>query len=208
MAYRFAGFRTFRTNSELPRSEETEQWWKNYVFQLKVDGVAFRLIPDPDQVLNATKFKLTQLHSRLWCLSNFKELMFLEDLEDSLLKASKAQGQLNPSLRKGNIEMRVGMGESMIIGSYPEHPGEPDCTYYLRTGLCRYGITCRFNHPPNRNLNFGMFGAWGWQEAMTWMKGGYPERVGLPDCQDCCNSGGKVTKYCSSMGGSHKCAGA
>ncbi|KAJ8420623.1 hypothetical protein Cgig2_027793 [Carnegiea gigantea] len=31
---------------------------------------------------------------------------------------------------------------------YPKLPGEPDCGYYLRTGLCGYGSNCRFNHPP------------------------------------------------------------
>lgn len=30
---------------------------------------------------------------------------------------------------------------------YPDRPGEPDCIYYLRTGLCGYGSNCRFNHP-------------------------------------------------------------
>lgn len=40
----------------------------------------------------------------------------------------------------------------MEAGHYPERPGEPDCTYYLRTGLCRFGMTCKFNHPPNRKL--------------------------------------------------------
>lgn len=35
---------------------------------------------------------------------------------------------------------------------YPHRPGEPDCSYYIRTGLCRFGATCRFNHPPNANL--------------------------------------------------------
>ena len=30
---------------------------------------------------------------------------------------------------------------------YPDRPGEPDCMYYLRTGLCGYGSKCKFNHP-------------------------------------------------------------
>ncbi|KAL8151017.1 hypothetical protein V2J09_020825 [Rumex salicifolius] len=30
---------------------------------------------------------------------------------------------------------------------YPDRPGEPDCIYYMRTGLCGYGSMCRFNHP-------------------------------------------------------------
>lgn len=37
-------------------------------------------------------------------------------------------------------------------GPYPERPGEPDCVYYMRTGLCGFGMTCRYNHPPNRKL--------------------------------------------------------
>lgn len=37
-----------------------------------------------------------------------------------------------------------GMAQSNL---YPDRPGEPDCIYYLRTGLCGYGSNCRFNHP-------------------------------------------------------------
>ena len=33
------------------------------------------------------------------------------------------------------------------LASYPDRPGERDCSYYLRTGLCGYGSNCRFNHP-------------------------------------------------------------
>lgn len=42
--------------------------------------------------------------------------------------------------------------EAIESGPYPERPEEPDCAYYIRTGLCRFGMTCRFNHPPNRML--------------------------------------------------------
>ncbi|PKA57474.1 Zinc finger CCCH domain-containing protein ZFN-like [Apostasia shenzhenica] len=68
-------------------------------------------------------------------------------------------------------KMNLGAGERMDSGLYPERPGEPDCAYYLRTGLCRFGMTCKFNHPPNRNL------------ALARMNGGYPERGGQPECQ-------------------------
>lgn len=34
--------------------------------------------------------------------------------------------------------------------SYPERLSEPDCIYYLRTGVCGYGSRCRFHHPRNR----------------------------------------------------------
>jgi len=44
-------------------------------------------------------------------------------------------------------------------GQFPERLGEPDCVYYMRTGLCGFGQTCRFNHPPNRKMvrNFTPF---------------------------------------------------
>ncbi|CAM0884340.1 unnamed protein product [Alopecurus aequalis] len=70
-------------------------------------------------------------------------------------------------------QMTMGSGTTMQPGPYPERSGEPDCTYYLRTGLCRFGMSCRFNHPPDRNMAI----------ASARMKGEYPERVGQPECQ-------------------------
>ncbi|CAA0821265.1 Zinc finger CCCH domain-containing protein 33 [Striga hermonthica] len=63
--------------------------------------------------------------------------------------------------------------EQMESGPYPVREGEPDCSYYIRTGLCRFGTTCRFNHPPNRKLAI----------ATARVKGEYPERIGQPECQ-------------------------
>lgn len=61
----------------------------------------------------------------------------------------------------------------MESGPYPERLNEPDCAYYIRTGLCRFGMTCRYNHPPNQRLAV----------AAARIKGGYPERLGQPECQ-------------------------
>ncbi|XP_038682566.1 zinc finger CCCH domain-containing protein 32-like isoform X1 [Tripterygium wilfordii] len=33
---------------------------------------------------------------------------------------------------------------------FPERPGEPECQYYLRTGDCKFGSSCRFHHPRDR----------------------------------------------------------
>eukprot|EP00930_Biecheleria_cincta_P019858 TRINITY_DN15063_c0_g1_i1.p1 TRINITY_DN15063_c0_g1~~TRINITY_DN15063_c0_g1_i1.p1 ORF type:complete len:434 (-),score=115.48 TRINITY_DN15063_c0_g1_i1:51-1352(-) len=30
---------------------------------------------------------------------------------------------------------------------YPLRPGQPDCAFYVRTTVCKFGATCRFNHP-------------------------------------------------------------
>ncbi len=29
----------------------------------------------------------------------------------------------------------------------PQRPGEKECTFFLRTGRCQYGMRCRFHHP-------------------------------------------------------------
>ncbi|PQQ09395.1 zinc finger CCCH domain-containing protein ZFN-like isoform X3 [Prunus yedoensis var. nudiflora] len=81
---------------------------------------------------------------------------------------------LSPSLTQDAMwPMNLRSSETLDPGSYPERTGEPDCSYYIRTGLCRFGATCRFNHPPNRKLAI----------ATARMKGEFPERIGQPECQ-------------------------
>ncbi|EFJ05693.1 hypothetical protein SELMODRAFT_45667, partial [Selaginella moellendorffii] len=74
-------------------------------------------------------------------------------------------------------------------GPYPERPGEQDCVYYMRTGLCAFGMSCKFNHPPNRKL----------AAAIARGKGEYPERPGQPECQYFLKTGtckfGSTCKY-------------
>ncbi|KAG4203271.1 hypothetical protein ERO13_A05G391200v2 [Gossypium hirsutum] len=70
-------------------------------------------------------------------------------------------------------QINLRSSETMESGPYPERPGEPDCSYYIRTGLCRFGAICCFNHPPNRKLAI----------TTARMKGEFPERVGQPECQ-------------------------
>lgn len=47
---------------------------------------------------------------------------------------------------------RLGLagGEEAAGEGLPERPGEANCVYYLRTGACGYGETCRYNHPRDR----------------------------------------------------------
>ncbi|GJN13264.1 hypothetical protein PR202_ga31616 [Eleusine coracana subsp. coracana] len=33
---------------------------------------------------------------------------------------------------------------------YPQRPGEPDCSYYVKFGTCRFGTKCKFNHPARK----------------------------------------------------------
>lgn len=32
---------------------------------------------------------------------------------------------------------------------FPERLGEPACQYYLKTGDCKFGSSCRYHHPPD-----------------------------------------------------------
>lgn len=35
----------------------------------------------------------------------------------------------------------------------PIRPGEVDCPFYLKTGSCKYGATCRYNHPERNAID-------------------------------------------------------
>lgn len=56
---------------------------------------------------------------------------------------------------------------------YPQRPGEQDCRDYLRTGRCKYGESCKYNHPPGVQSGGGMKAP----------DGGFPIRPNEPACQ-------------------------
>lgn len=43
--------------------------------------------------------------------------------------------------------MKVNEDNMEQSSPYPDRPGERDCQFFLRTGQCGYGNTCRYNHP-------------------------------------------------------------
>lgn len=40
--------------------------------------------------------------------------------------------------------------QQMPIDEYPERPGQPECSYFLKTGDCKYKSNCRYHHPKAR----------------------------------------------------------
>ena len=52
--------------------------------------------------------------------------------------------------------------------SFPSRPGEPVCDFFSKTGHCRFGEGCRFDHPP--------------QYAVQLNSAGLPLRPGEPAC--------------------------
>uniref|UniRef100_A0A2P2MNB8 Tic22-like family protein n=1 Tax=Rhizophora mucronata TaxID=61149 RepID=A0A2P2MNB8_RHIMU len=94
----------------------------NKVFQLKVNGVAFRLIPDCSQVKNAlleweragitddgfTGVPVFQSKSLVLRSQNksYRPVFFRkEDLDKSLQRASHQQRKMNPSFKQGDIQV-------------------------------------------------------------------------------------------------------
>ncbi|KAJ6852641.1 zinc finger CCCH domain-containing protein 5-like [Iris pallida] len=41
---------------------------------------------------------------------------------------------------------------------FPERPGQLECQYYMRTGDCKFGPSCKYHHPPNRipRIDYGV----------------------------------------------------
>ncbi|CAL5093991.1 unnamed protein product [Urochloa decumbens] len=44
----------------------------------------------------------------------------------------------------------AGAGSADAKVRFPRRPGEPDCSYYLKFGTCRFGTKCKFNHPSRK----------------------------------------------------------
>lgn len=48
-----------------------------------------------------------------------------------------------------------GEREKNRITRFPVRHEAEDCTFYLRTGMCKFGMNCKFNHPPDRKPQGG-----------------------------------------------------
>ncbi|KAI7756565.1 hypothetical protein M8C21_009875 [Ambrosia artemisiifolia] len=46
---------------------------------------------------------------------------------------------------------RQGIGSpttmALNVSGYPLRPGEKECSYFVNTGKCKFGVTCKFDHP-------------------------------------------------------------
>ncbi|KAL7222656.1 hypothetical protein ACSBR1_024366 [Camellia fascicularis] len=66
--------------------------------------------------------------------------------------------------------------------NYPLKPDAEDCSYYMRTGLCKFGSNCKFNHPPRMKNQA--------PKEKIREKEEYPERPGQTECKYYLRSGG------------------
>ncbi|XVF49713.1 hypothetical protein PTKIN_Ptkin04bG0035300 [Pterospermum kingtungense] len=38
----------------------------------------------------------------------------------------------------------------MLVDEFPVRPGQPECSYFLKTGDCKFKSNCKYHHPKNR----------------------------------------------------------
>ncbi|XP_023539923.1 zinc finger CCCH domain-containing protein 34-like isoform X3 [Cucurbita pepo subsp. pepo] len=57
--------------------------------------------------------------------------------------------------------------------SFPERPGQPECQFYMRTGDCKFGSSCRYHHPPELVNS---------RSSVVLSQIGLPLRPGAPPC--------------------------
>uniref|UniRef100_A0A0A9FI80 C3H1-type domain-containing protein n=1 Tax=Arundo donax TaxID=35708 RepID=A0A0A9FI80_ARUDO len=155
---------------------------RNPSFNIRnVDWVEEDDVPDRNDIL-----------SKVPNVQSFEDHGILENKSQEITskkadsRVSKFSDVLESSLDLLNSEAmwQMDQGEAEESWPNPERPGESDCSYYMRTGFCRFGMTCKYNHPPDRKLPV----------ADVRMMGEYPQRIGQPECQyylktDTCKSG-------------------
>ncbi|GJN12894.1 hypothetical protein PR202_ga31217 [Eleusine coracana subsp. coracana] len=53
-----------------------------------------------------------------------------------------------PSYQGGSVP--VGLYAVQGENIFPERPDQPECQFYMKTGDCKFGAVCKFNHPTER----------------------------------------------------------
>ncbi|KAL5732031.1 Zinc finger CCCH domain-containing protein [Ranunculus cassubicifolius] len=63
---------------------------------------------------------------------------------------------INPRFAQTTTMQQLGFGVGPLpppsnISIYPQRPGQTECDYYMKTGVCKFGERCKFHHPFNRS---------------------------------------------------------
>ncbi|AQK96654.1 Zinc finger CCCH domain-containing protein 37 [Zea mays] len=107
----------------------------------------------------------------------------------SFMGSHSTVGQNEALYSSNTMAKRPRLESSLPI--YPQRPGQKDCAFYMSTGTCKYGETCKFDHP--QRVPEG--GVPNWKEAPN-VEDSYPERPGEPDCPYLLNNRCKFKSKC------------
>nr|TKR74498.1 enhancer of AG-4 1 family protein [Populus alba] len=97
----------------------------------------------------------------------------------TLLGAHSTIGQSEDWYSTNSLAKRVRFETTSHFPIYPQRPGEKDCAHYMLTRTCKFGDTCKFDHPvwvPEGGIP-------DWKEVpLIATSETFPERPGEPDC--------------------------
>ncbi|XP_040986842.1 uncharacterized protein LOC121234805 isoform X1 [Juglans microcarpa x Juglans regia] len=55
---------------------------------------------------------------------------------------------MHPTLAEANVYMYH--EDQIQVDEYPERPGQPECSRFIKTGACKFKLNCRYHHPKDR----------------------------------------------------------
>jgi len=95
-------------------------------------------------------------------------------LQNGICKFGATCRNAHPEMMMEGMAAAMGGGGMMASsGDHPSRPGEAPCTFFMKTGNCKFGATCRFDHPAGAGGSGGGFQGGG---------GAPPSRPGEPPC--------------------------
>ncbi|KAL6957024.1 hypothetical protein U1Q18_047855 [Sarracenia purpurea var. burkii] len=80
--------------------------------------------------------------SHIWCV-----------LHTSVYRAPQRRLPMPPAFALNNVadtNFYTHRKHQMLVNEFPEQLGQPECSYFLKTGDCKYRFGCKFHHPKNR----------------------------------------------------------
>ncbi|KAK6124560.1 hypothetical protein DH2020_041708 [Rehmannia glutinosa] len=96
----------------------------------------------------------------------------------TLLGAHNNIGQTEAWYSTNSLSKRPRYESTSHLPIYPQRPGEKDCAYYMQTRTCKFGESCKFDHP----IWVPEGGIPDWKEVPPVPSESLPERQGEPDC--------------------------
>lgn len=69
-----------------------------------------------------------------------------EELSDNLRNVGLSEEELSVAISDGERGSKE-EEEGRVMVVYPVRHDAEDCSFYMRTGSCKYGSSCKFNHP-------------------------------------------------------------
>ncbi|KAJ8499500.1 hypothetical protein OPV22_010052 [Ensete ventricosum] len=97
----------------------------------------------------------------------------------TVLGSHNSIGQTEALFSTNSLIKRPRLETGSNLPIYPQRPGEKDCAYYMMTRTCKFGDTCKFDHP----LWVPEGGIPDWKEIpLIPTSESLPERPGEPDC--------------------------